>query len=781
MHTRYLAALLATASTIVLGHSAPARAQQADQPAASSAAALEEVVVTARRKEEKAQTVPIAMTTFTPQALQVQDIRNTSDLQRDIPGLNFAGGGNSSQVGNFSWLRGATGVIGYFDQVPTNSLGGAAASNAGLNNPSLFFDVGTVQVLKGPQGTLFGLSNDAGAIVYDPKKPTNAFEGYVQASIGDYGRRTFEGVVNVPIVDDKLLVRIGALVNDQDGYIHVINQGISVGDQHYWVGRATILFRPIDEFQNELMVNYYSSHDNGSTFVLGDVNNAKPQALPFPVTDPRLQGLFGGGTGIRGILAQQKQLGWYTIQSLSTVPHEHQSQWNIVDTATWDINDEFTVKNIAGYQEYSTFSINDIDGLAAAVIPTQLGGNGIAGGGASGPSVQYTEELQLLGKVLDDKLSFTAGLFNELTSLRGPEGILFTRSLGGAVTGSSEVSTARSSAVYMQATYNLGDYLDGLSFTAGYRYSWDHIYARANGYNSTGGLLLTTSQSANFRSPSYTLSLDYQVTPETLIYVTDSRGYKTGGFNNGATGIITSFPVYGPEHLDNVETGIKTDFSLLNMKGRVNFSGFYGFYEAIQVQVAGNYPHSTGVSSIGTPFINVGNGAIYGYEGELTVLPVKDLEIGGAFEYNRGSFDSFSGPNPATGIGVVPISGIEYTYTPKWKFNLHGVYHLPIDKAFGDVSLTTVYSWTGDRVNGTVAPIDPVHNVDPAYDNLDMSLDWKDIWGKGGLDGRLYVTNLLENHWSNGSLAIWQLFGLIGYQVAPPRMYGFTMRYAFSE
>src|SRR5262249_44719787 len=162
-------------------------------------------------------------------------------------------------VGNFSWLRGATGVIGYFDQVPTNSLGGAATSNAGLNNPSLFFDVGTVQVLKGPQGTLFGLSNDTGAILYEPKHPTNGFEGYVQGTVGNYGRRSLEAVVNLPVIDDKLLVRVGALTNDQDGYIHVINQNTDIADQHYWIARGTVLFRPTDSIQNELMVNYYSS------------------------------------------------------------------------------------------------------------------------------------------------------------------------------------------------------------------------------------------------------------------------------------------------------------------------------------------------------------------------------------------------------------------------------------------------------------------------------------------------------------------------------------------
>jgi len=156
--------LLATASILTLAASHPAMAQASDQPAASAStgSGLEEIVVTARRREEKAQTVPIALTSLTPERLAKQDIRSNLDLLRDVPGLN---GSTGASLGvSFTFIRGVQGVVSYFDQIPTAVTG---------VNQSYFFDVSNVQVLKGPQGTLFGLSNDAGAILYEPNRPTN--------------------------------------------------------------------------------------------------------------------------------------------------------------------------------------------------------------------------------------------------------------------------------------------------------------------------------------------------------------------------------------------------------------------------------------------------------------------------------------------------------------------------------------------------------------------------------------------------------------------------------
>ena len=777
-----LSLLLATASLAVLTGAQPSFAQTADQPAASGNTGIEEVIVTARRREEKAQTVPIALTSLTPERLQKQDIRSNLSLLNDVPGLN---GSTGASLGvSYTFIRGVQGVVSYFDEIPTAVTG---------VNQSYFFDVSSIQVLKGPQGTLFGLSNDAGAILYEPTKPTNNYEGYVQATLGNYDRGTLEAVVNIP-VDDKLAIRVGGQFNHQDGYIHVIQNNIDLLDQNYWALRGTAVFRPTDDLQNELMVNYFHSRSRPGTFVLDQVNSAVPAAFAaYGLTVSQIAALVSppGSPTLAQLQAQQQRLGLYRVNALSLDPSMQVSQLNIVDKATYDLTDELQIKNIFGYQETQNSAfIQDIDGTPLALIQ----GNTPQPSQASGPTVQYNEELQLLGKAFNDKLNFVVGTFNQIggygaSDTRSPYGIGYQNSFG-TIKGATQVNRSRTDAVYLQGTYDLGDFIEGLSVTAGGRYTWDHFYTRGDAFDAQGNHIVgtaavpsTIAQSANYRSPSYTLSIDYQWRPSTMFYVTNSRGYKTGGFNNTPTQIFTGFALYGPEHLNNFEGGVKSDFDFEalgapDVKARVNFSGYYGVYQSIAVQTTGAYAiQGSPVPQLGTPILNVGDGDIYGYDGEITVLPFSSLELNANFAYTRGRFDGFKGPN-AAGNGQVLVPGVNFELTPLWKFNIHGTYHLPIDQAYGDVSLTAAYSWT-DRQILTDAPKLAPQDFLSAYDNLDMTLEWKSIMGSPGIDGRLFVTNLLENKIAPGVLAAWEAVGLLGYQPAQPRMYGVSLRYAF--
>jgi iron complex outermembrane receptor protein len=198
MSVRFTLALCATTAAIALAGTQPVKAQS-DQPAAKAeTGGIEEVVVTARRREEKAQSVPITLLTFTPETLQKQDIRDSLRLTDSIPGFNGATGASLGLT--YTFLRGAPGVVFYWDDVPIN-----------VNNQAqgFYFDMANIQVLYGPQGTLFGLSNDAGAILFEPQHPKNDFEGYGQVTFGNYGRETIESVVNIPVIEDKLLIRLG--------------------------------------------------------------------------------------------------------------------------------------------------------------------------------------------------------------------------------------------------------------------------------------------------------------------------------------------------------------------------------------------------------------------------------------------------------------------------------------------------------------------------------------------------------------------------------------------
>ena len=470
------------------------------------------------------------------------------------------------------------------------------------------------------------------------------------------------------------------------------------------------------------MVNYFHSRYRPGTFVFGGYNSAPAQVAGIPIADlvPILGSIPGfdfpipKGETLASILAQQQKLGPYRVNALSLDPSAQVSQLNIVDKFSWDISDDLTIKNIFGYQEtINSAFIQDIDGTNLALVQ----GNTPLPSQASGPSVQYNEELQLLGKAFDEKLNYVVGTFNQLggygsADSRAPYGIGYQNAFG-QVKGATQVNRARTDAVYAQGTYNLGDFVEGLSVTAGIRYTWDHFYTRGDGYLADGsGPVSSLSQSANYRSPSYTFSIDYQWRPQTMFYFTNSRGYKTGGFNDTPTQIYESVALFAPEHLNNFEAGVKSDFDLgalgaPDVKARVNFSGYYGVYQSIAVQTTGIYTVQSGAATaqqLGTPVLNVGDGDIYGYEGEITVVPVSSLELNANFAYTRGRYNHFMGPNnTGSGPAQIYIPGVNFEVTPLWKFNIHGTYHLPIDEAYGDVSLTAAYSWQ-DRMILTDAP-----------------------------------------------------------------------------
>ena len=477
---------------IALCGTQPVKAQS-DQPSAKADTGIEEVVVTARRREEKAQDVPITLLTFSPETLAKQDIRDGLTLTDSIPGFNAATGGSLGLT--YTFLRGAPGVVFYWDDVPIN-----------VNNQAqgFYFDMQNIQVLYGPQGTLFGLSNDAGAILFEPNHPKNDFEGYGQVTFGNYGRQTIEGVVNIPVVEDKLLIRIGGQYQKQDGYQHVIDQNIDLLNQNYWNFRGAATFSPSDDFTNEVMVNYFNTQYLPGAFTFNHANPGPAQAFGFPLQQILTFGqmgfinpyataqLAGKDINLTQLAAQQRALGPYNIQSLSLIPTAILKQLNIVDTASWDISDNFTLKNIAGYAQIDSYSKSDIGGLGfgllQGVIP-DITHTGQIEDQPSGPTVQYNEEIQLISNFFDGKLKLQTGFFNQwggattgaggssASNTRAPYGITYTDDFGGAsITGATLNQQSRTDAVYSQGTYDASDYVEGVSLTGGFRYTWDKFY-----------------------------------------------------------------------------------------------------------------------------------------------------------------------------------------------------------------------------------------------------------------------------------------------------------------
>lgn len=290
--------------------SGAARAQDADRPSdvqAESGAGLADIVVTARRRQESQQSVPVAITAISSETLREKIIATPYDLTTSTPGISaIAGSAQRNDV--FYFIRGqganygsAPSVVTYIADVPQQTNSASGGSNL------TFFDLESVQVLKGPQGTLFGRSTTAGAVLLTPKAPSGEFDGFFEATVGNYSMREFNGAINVPIIGDRLAIRIAGNYSYHEGFARSLTTGQDLDDRDRSAYRITLLAQPTDWLKNTTIFSDVNIHENGTATVLGIY---EPNGIARRVVDPRLPngGVVTGslldtraGAGILGV------------------------------------------------------------------------------------------------------------------------------------------------------------------------------------------------------------------------------------------------------------------------------------------------------------------------------------------------------------------------------------------------------------------------------------------------------------------------------------------------
>jgi iron complex outermembrane receptor protein len=754
-------------STAAVPFCVPVFAQSPDQPAASSSTGLEEIVVTARRVEERLQSVPIAITAFSGQTLEEHEIRTSEEFSHIVPSLSINGPFGNANVTNLR-LRGLPGVATYFAEVPTFLNTSEATS---LNGNALFVDLENAQVLKGPQGVAFGLNTTGGAILFEPTRPKDSFEGYAEVTLGDYNRHGIEAAVNVP-VDDKVLMRFTVARNERDGYTKDLTTGAEYSNLDYWYGRGSIILRPTDNFENYIVADYYFSQDNGPGVILSAVNPYIAGAiLPAINADLRLQKTLG----VREVVGEDPGL----------MPVDRNQDWRIIDIAKWDVTENLTLKNIASYSKAQELQRIDLDGSPENAIAV-IGGPNWGTYGSNPNTEAYTEEFQASGKTLEDALKWIAGGFVSFSHDAGPSETS-TNVFGGLsdtllFNPAEHGSAGRTQGLYAQGVYDLSSIspvLDGLKFTAGYRYTWDWRTAETSQRNPKG-VCATLGADANcvfvtdgaFHAFGWNLSLDYQFDPDSLVYVRSSRGYTSGGFNGVAP---PQFRDYKPEYDTDVEVGVKSDWEIAGIKARTNADFFHIWYTNIQRSVNASFTNAAGVVMIGSFTTNAAAAQLDGFEFDGTIVPVKDVELTASYSYIHSKYDKFLSINPANGQPL-DLSGEAFTNFPKTQFTLTGRYHLPLDPAWGDISVAATYNWQSSTQFGLV-PND-VGAFEPSYDNLDLRVDWNDIFGMP-LDGSFFMTNATDNVHRLGSFTIYTSVGTVADIYNEPRMFGFSLKYRF--
>ena len=849
----YRSALVCTTSALALAVTSamPAFAQESQQ-AQGTAAGLEEIIVNARRVEENVQRVPIAITAFSNEKLQQQDVKDIFSLTKSIGGLNICcSPGNTS----FTFLRGvANGTPAYFADVPV--------SPSGFAN---FFDVGSVQVLKGPQGTLFGQASNAGALVYQPKKPGETLGGFVNVTGGNYGRRSIEGAVDVPVVEDKVLFRMAAQSYYREGYVEDLRSNRALGDQNYYIVRPSLVIRPTDDIENYTIFQLTKSKGSPLPFVLRDFNFTSQSlnggSLAGDIRNNQAAGNIGlvppaGFTSTRAafdalrdqVLARQIALGPYKVDGYSTgcstpfgaaegpgsdafgpnvgnsgsgpianlnyARAACQFNWSrevfFANTTTWNFADKLSLKNIFGYRNSHSFSQPvDTDGTPLIVFDGGSPKNSLVNHGTP----VWSDELQLQGTKVFDFLDFTVGTFH--TGQQNKPVLTYAYQLGLSETAAMTKNSEKHRGVYGQTNIDLGYFnetLTGLTFTGGYRYTWDSIFSTT--YNLNFNTLAQTSVQGGRGTPAgelrtsqgvYTVGFQYQYTPDVMFFVTNSKGSSAGGLQN-----VFTKEQFTPDTLNNIEGGVKGTFNVADVTVRANASYYYGWYDNIKVSVTQLAKRTaTSAATLIVVTENAAKGYVTGIDSDLTVVPTDWLEVGGMFAYTKTKYTTWNATNVLG--NPVDLSGTPFSFTPKYKWTLRGTVHLPVDKAsVGEMSLTANYTHTGVMFNvakpftpavagnlntgivaehcrtaangyGPLSADGKCVSVDknPAYHNLDLNFDWRNVLGHEGLSSSVFVTNVTKNVQNDGGCYCDVALGVTSQAPATPRMFGVRVGYSF--
>jgi len=612
---------------------------------ASSAASLEEVVVTARRKSENIQEVPVAITALSQQTLTERSIHNSMDLGDAVPGLNVSSDSGRSSRPLFA-IRGmgqdfgaaAGSVETYFADVPLSGP---------FQMPSMgpsFYDLQSLQVLKGPQGTLFGRSTTGGAVLFVPQAPQmNEFGGYARVQGGNYGDFQAEAAINVPLLQDRVALRIAGFEWKRQGYGQTIAGNTDVfghvlpseryDNQDVREGRITLLVKPLDNLQNSTIFAYHWDNNR---------NTSKAT-----VVDPTTQ--LGGF--ISFLYPNVTRLSPYVADISTELFHPPSQNWAVINTTTYDLTSDITLKNIFGY-----INAKGITDVASDVDGTPLPAIDLPGPERVSQTKQTTDELQLQGKAFGGRLSWIGG--GLLDQTRQPGGndigvIISVLNASGGINTIWQQNTFDNRALFGSLTFKI---TDDLSITAGERHSWNRVHvfeyqaplSAQQRLDNPGvyiaevpaGQVGTVDNRAYFQGNTYNAGLTYQWTPDVMVYGGYRRGYKQGGFNVAAPFSVPSEQRFQPESNDDFYLGIKTTFEWRGIDGRFNIEAYNDIYHDKQQ----SYLTLTGAganAALSTVTYNVPRTIYRGLDADLMLDVTRWLRISTNYSYIHANYSRY--------------------------------------------------------------------------------------------------------------------------------------------
>ena len=671
IHAR--AALLGTAAAAAL-IATPAIAQRAAQstseassqqpPAADATAASDnsgqdsatgQIVITARRTEEKLQRVPASVSAFNQRALDRIQAQDTTGLQGAVPNLNIVAGRGSSNATNI-FIRGigqpdalqtfdpAVGV--YVDDVYLSRIRGSQLD---------LLDLDRIEVLRGPQGTLYGKNTIGGAIKFVTRRPGDKL--YANASIagGSYDQLEAKGTLSGPI-SEGFSVGVSVLGARRDGFVEDSADGRDYNNKKTFAGRAAVALNPTSKVRVDLTADYQKDH--AALNVGRPVNNL--------IT-------FSGGTLV---VTDPVGSGAYHWKGRTTpgFPNSTKLQhYGFAGTLAVDLTDALTVKSITAYRNLKTDDFVDIDATQYEVGDVFVGVD----------QNQLSQEFQ--ATYTSSKFSAVGGLYYLKENIGSHQEAFADDLLGPAFLNSGFLRTiddklhTKSYAAYANATYEI---VPTVRLSAGIRYTRETkdyfrttstFFSLLPAFNSTYVFL---PPKGKWHDTSPMASLDWQVTPSTMLYARVAKGFKSGGFNGRANTVVESTK-YDPETVWSYEAGFKTT---LGNQLRLNGAVFDNEYKDFQARVSGlDTDPVTGLPSPKLSVLNAGKLRIRGAELEAAWTPTKEILIDSQLGYLDADYKTFEDARFTNFGGSRAFQ--TPAFAPKWTLRVGAQYAFKLGSA----------------------------------------------------------------------------------------------------
>ena len=727
---RVTTACAALMASWVVGDAATAQEQQA---VPAEADALAEIVVTAERRSSSLQETPLSIVAVSGDELQEAGVESTLDLQLIAPGVLVSTNTAAAQI----YIRGVGTNFGGDQSVAVHVDGVYQVSTQTALQE--FLGVERIEVLRGPQGTLYGRNATAGVVNIITERPTMEFELEGDLQIGNYDKFRQRALVNVPIVADKAAARLTVLNSDRDGYRYNPFLDDRIDDENYWATRGQLLLKPTDNLDIVLIGNY-SEEDSSRT--LGFKINKNVFA---PQVDLLPQLGLAGGT-----VPDDPDIIYSDKDSI-----QHYTQYGGSAHVSLDLG-AVGVRSLTAYQENKLAEDIDIDGTEVPYF------NGFT----DGSKVKwFSQEFQLLSQT-EGPLEWIAGLFY-LHDKRRDRGVYTTPlfdqlGLSDGPIGRDFDQESKAYAAFGQATYSI---LDNLRLTLGGRYSRERKSAiQYVDADVDQGVEARGKKTWNAFTPRF--GVDFFPADDVMVYASVTRGFKTGGFNESARDL------FDPEYIWSYETGLRSSF----WDDRLRFNATAFLYDYSDIQVNQALPAPDPETGATTEVGNAASAEVKGLEFEISALPVKGLQISANFSILDATYKDFLSPNTEIdGAPIIDLSGNRLPRAPKFAGTLSAQY----SHDFAGVGTAYIQ---GDLYHQSKVYFSAFNEVN---DQFDQQKSYEVLNARIGFNSEderwsiaVFGRNLTDKVYKQNVIRALGFFGQLDL-LSPPRTYGVEVGFKF--